>query len=118
MRKYLRGAYEPLDDLFAYLSCRKLAYKRVSGWGHCSKYFLTEKGHQAVEAILQTCPESVWYANRCKLLQDFFGHLTGHEIRTLQYREYEYGTAPHKELIPRIEEKVREDFEAFFGEPV
>lgn len=116
MRKYLRGAYEPLDELFSYLSCRKLAYKRVTGWGHCSKYFLTEKGCQAVEGLLQTCPESAWYADRCQLLQRFFGHLTGHEIRAIQYREYEYSTASYKDLIPRIEEKVRENFEAFFGE--
>jgi hypothetical protein len=64
---------------------------------------------------LQTCPESAWYADRCQLLQRFFGHLTGHEIRAIQYREYEYSTASYKDLIPRIEEKVRENFEAFFG---
>lgn len=41
MRKYLRGAYEPLDEVLSFLSSRNLAYKRVVSWGHCSYYFLT-----------------------------------------------------------------------------
>src|SRR5947208_1913739 len=44
MRKYLRGAYEPLDTVMAFLSSRNLAYKRIFGWGHCSHYFLTPLG--------------------------------------------------------------------------
>ncbi len=48
MRKYLRGAYEPLDEVMALLSSLNLAYKRILSWGHCSYYFLTPKGYVSV----------------------------------------------------------------------
>ncbi|RPJ58493.1 MAG: hypothetical protein EHM12_07780, partial [Dehalococcoidia bacterium] len=103
MRKYLHGAYEPLDDAIGFLSSRLLAYLRVEERGHRKRYFLTRKGSRAVEAMLQECPITQWYAERCQLINSFFGHLNGFEIRQLQYLEENYDLAQYSDMIGRVE---------------
>lgn len=116
MRKYLRGAYEPLDEVMAYVSALGLAYRRVVEWGHCIYYFLTPKGSCAVEGIQRECEESGWYAQRCQLINEFFGHLNGFEIRNLQYLQPSYKSTPNQMTIDRIESEVRQRFARFYGE--
>lgn len=116
MRKYLRGAYEPLDSVMAYISALGLAYRRVLEWGHCTYYFLTSKGSCAVERIQSECDEARWYADRCQLINSFFGHLNGFEIRTLQYLQVEYKLTPNQVTIDRIEPEIRQRFAHFYGE--
>lgn len=118
MRKYIRGAYEPLDRVMAFLSCRELAYRRVLEWGRATHYFLTKKGADAVEDLQHECEESRWYAERCKCINSFFGHLKGYEIREQQYLEKEYKLTPNLETIVRIEPLVRQRFQCLFGEPL
>jgi hypothetical protein len=116
MRKYLHGAYEPLDKVMAFLSSRVLAYRRAVEWGHRTCYFLTPKGSGAVEGLLKECEESRWYAERCQLIKSFFGHLHGYDIRKLQYLEEDYSAAPYTETIDRIEAEVRRRYSRLFGE--
>mgnify|MGYP000855540009 FL=1 len=116
MRKYLRGAYEPLDKVMTFLSSRDLAYRRVTEQGHRVQYELTLQGHTVVEKLLGECPETHWYAERCKLIADFFGHLNGFEIRKLQYLETEYADTAHEHNIARIDTEIRQRFERLFGE--
>jgi hypothetical protein len=118
MRRFLRGAYEPLDDLMAYLTSRWLAYRRIAEKRHRTEYFLTPKGRDIVERLLAECPETVWYAERCKLLNSFYGHLTAFEVRKLQYLVEEYGDTPYWQIIRRIESKVQRLFADVFGEPL
>jgi len=118
MRKYLRGAYEPLDEVMALLSSLNLAYKRILSWGHCSYYFLTTKGYNTVERMLQECSETGWYAERCQLINRFFGTLNGYEIRKLQYLQEDYSATPYKETIGRIEFEIQRRFLHFYGEPL
>jgi hypothetical protein len=113
MQKYLRGAYEPRDDVMTFLISRSLAVQRG---GYQKQYFLTSKGKSVVERILQECSESQWYASRCKLIQKFFGNLNGHYLRNLQYSEEVYKTAKLLETISPIESTVRERFANIFGE--
>jgi hypothetical protein len=116
MRKYLRGAYEPLDRVMAYVSALGLAYRRVLEWGHCTSYFLTPKGNCVVERIQSECGEAQWYTERCQLIHSFFGHLNGFEIRTLQYLQEEYKVTPNLATIDRIELEIRQRFARFYGE--
>lgn len=116
MRKFLRGAYEPLDDVMSFLSSRYLAYLRIIEKGHRKRYFLTLKGRSAVEEMLKECPEAGWYAERCQVIDTFFGHLNGFEIRRLQYLEGDYETTPYSEMIAPVEAEVRQRFERLFGE--
>ena len=116
MRRFLRGAYEPLDDLMIFLTSRWLAYRRITEKGHRTCYYLTRKGHDAVTDILKECGETLWYSERCRLLNSFYGHLNGFEIRKIQYLNEEYKDTPYWQVIGRIEAKVRQQFELAFGE--
>lgn len=119
MSKYLRGAYEPLDEVMSFLHSRRLASRRIIGESRYRiQYFLTPKGVQAVTDLLQNCPQSHWYADRCKLINRFFGRLKGYEIRDLQYLEEKYAFAPRLQKIAGIKAEVQQDFERIFGEPL
>ena len=116
MLKYLRGAYEPLDDVMAFLSSRRLASRKVFEKGHRTRYYLTLKGSQAVSDILVACEEASWYAERCKLINSFFEHLNGFEIREMQYLEGSYANTPTLKVIEQVEREVRNRFQIAFGE--
>jgi hypothetical protein len=116
MRKYLRGAYEPLDEVMVFLSSRLLAYRRAAIHRRHISYYLTKRGNDAVQRMLAECSETQWYAARCKLINNFFGHLNSFEIRKLQYLEGEYANTPHSQMIDRIIDEVRQRFERLFGE--
>jgi DNA-binding MarR family transcriptional regulator len=116
MRKYLRGAYEPLDEVMTFLSSRLLAYRRAAAHRRHISYYLTQKGNEAVQRMLAECSETQWYSARCKLINDFFGHLNSFEIRKLQYLEGEYANTPHSQMIDRVVDEVRRRFEKLFGE--
>jgi len=116
MRKYLYGAYEPLDTVMAFLSSRKLAYRRVAEWGHRTRYYLTSKGCNAVEGLLKECEESQWYKERCQLIRLFFKHLNGFDLRNRQYLEKGYADTPNLETIDRIEIIVKQRFFQLYGE--
>lgn len=115
MRKYLRGAYEPLDNVMVYLSSRSLAYRRIEERGRRNRYYLTPKGKQAVEAIITNCPEAKWYVSRCQLINSFFEHLSGFELRNIQYLDPSYSQAPYLATIQTIESQVRKHFEQIYG---
>ncbi len=119
MRRYLRGAHEPLDGITSFLSSRNLAYKRYTGMRNkTTRYYITKKGLAAVNDILRDCPEATWYAERCKILNRFFGHLSGSAIREIQYLEEEYENTPLKQNISRITPVVEKRFEEIFQEPL
>gem|GEM_PF-1719343 len=116
MLKYLRGAYEPLDNVMVFLTSRNLAYRRIVERGHRTRYILTRKGYDAVQLMLQECPETQWYADRCRIINSYFGHLNSFEIRRLQYLEGNYAATPYREMIVPVEAEVRRRFERLFGE--
>jgi hypothetical protein len=118
MLKYLRGAYEPLDNVMVFLTSRNLAYRRIVEKRHRTRYILTRKGYDAVQLMLQECPETRWYADRCQIINSFFGHLNSFEIRQLQYLEGNYAATPYREMIVPVEAEVRRRFERLFGEPL
>lgn len=118
MRKYLRGAYEPLDELMCFLTSRWLAYRRMIEKKHRTCYYLTRKGHDTIELMLQECHETLWYAGRCQLINSFYGHLNGFELRNIQYLVDEYANTRYRQFISSIEEKVCQQFDAVFGEPL
>jgi len=115
MRKYLRGAYEPLDEVMVFLVSRNLARRRVVENGRRVHYELTSRGSEVVQTMIRECQETEWYAQRCRLIRDFFNHLNGFEIRKLQYLEAAYAMTPHEQMIATIETEVRARFVKIFG---
>lgn len=118
MYRYLHGAYEPLDKVMIYLTSRSLAYRRIEERGHRTKYYLPKKGQAAVEAMLRECPETSWYATRCQLINSYFEHLNGFEIRKLQYLHGSYAETPYMATIEKVEAEVYSRFDVVFGEPL
>lgn len=117
MLKYLRGAYEPLDTVMSFLYSRGLVEAIFHKVNTC--YDLTRRGDQAVDGLQKECPETRWYGERCKLINDFFGYLSGCEIRALQYEEQEYKGTMLSELIAPVPlHKIAFRFEQIFGEPL
>ena len=119
MRRYLRGAYEPLDDVMSFLTSRWLAYRRVNTKGRRNTcYHLTQKGYKVVTDMLKACPETGWYERRCKQIQSFFGGASGGEIKDIQYLQDIYKNTPYEDVIDRVEAEVRSNFKSVFGEPL
>lgn len=116
MLKYLRGAYEPLDEVLSFLSSRQLAYRRNIEKGHRTRFFLTPKGNNSVSQMIRECPETEWYMRRSMLINSFFEHLNGFEIREMQYLEKNYLNTPPLKMIEQVESEVRSRFERLFGE--
>src|SRR5262249_11968468 len=118
MRRYLRGAHEPLDEVLLFLTSRWLVYRRLSKRPARTHYFLTTKGCEAVKRMMHACPEMAWYVERCKLIYSLLGDLEGLEKREMQYREPMYAGAPLRSIIERIDDEVRQRFLERFGEPL
>jgi hypothetical protein len=118
MRRYIHGAYEPLDAVLSFLSSRWLAYHRAVEGGGRTEYRLTQTGCDAIENILAACPLSVWYAERCRLINSFYGDLGGEDLRKLQYIEPTYKNTSVLSTIPRIDKEVRARFQQLYGEPL
>lgn len=116
MRKYLRGAYEPLDEVMCFLTGRDLAYVRVLEKRHRKQFYLTPKGYDAIESIEHDCSEALWYKQRCQLIGSFLGELNGLEMRTLQYLETNYAMAAYGDLIAPIHSEVRRLFVDIYRE--
>lgn len=116
MHRYLRGAYEALDNVMAFLSSRNLAYSRLDR--RQTHYYLTLKGSDTVKKMIEECDEVHWYVERCKLIRKFLGHLNGFNMRNMQYLEREYANTPYYKIVERNEAAVRELFERVFGEKI
>ncbi len=116
MRKYLRGAYEPLDNVISYLSSRSMVHRRLSEKGRATKYYLEPKGKKAVEQMMSECPSVQWYAERCKLISSYFEKLSGFEIRNIQYLDQSYSGTAYLTTIDTIEDQVKEKFMQIYGE--
>lgn len=118
MRRYLRGAHEPLDHVLRFLTSRWLVYRRMSKHPSRTRYFLTTKGCQVIEQMIKDCQEITWYVERCKLIASLLGDLVGLEKRALQYQEPAYLYTPIRNMIERIDGEVRQRFLERFGEPL
>ena len=116
MRKFLYGAHERLDDVMNLLTSLDLAYRRVVEDGRRTRYFLRPKGSRAVDTLLATCPHAQWYADRCSLIDTFFGHLDGISLRRIQYLLTPYHDAAFHETIGRVTDRIPSTFLETFGE--
>lgn len=120
MEKFFFGAYEDIDDVIGFLtsidfvefsSTRGLDLKTID-----KKYFLTEKAITNIEKKMPTLTALNWYVERLKLIKRFFGHLSGSELKAMQYKVEEYESASWGNYISDIQEKVEGIFLDLFGE--
>lgn len=118
--KFMRGAYEQLDNVEAWWYTRRLVYtefevrQTASPWKH---YFVTEGGLALAARLKANVRRAEWYAIRIDQICRFMGHLSALEIKARQYRHTEYSQAQYNELIPDLpDEMVSGYFAEVFGE--
>lgn len=117
MQRLWYGAYESLDRVMSFLISRRLVKGRQQEHGHHSTaFFLTSRGSELVQRLLDECPETQWYANRCTLIREFWGHLSGSKLGKIQHNNPIYHQTQIAGLIRSIEPEVRKKYRDLFGE--
>jgi hypothetical protein len=89
MRRFFYGAYEELDAIIAFLASVDLVvFKSRQSAGLLSiqkEYFLTRFGIEQIEQGLTQVPAAKWYIHRCELICQYFGDLSGSQLKNRQY---------------------------------
>lgn len=121
MLRYFYGAYEDIDDIISFLvSVGFIDFKSkrsVSGKVYEKEYYLTVLGINKIENdILTGIPKAIWYKERCELIGQYFGDLSGTELKVRQYQHEEYRNTPLNEYINGIQSEVISKFSSIFGE--
>ena len=116
--KWLRGAYEALDDAFSMLQSYGLAEVRRHGTPplrHRNEFFLSLKGLTAT-AELATDPVLGWYGRQAALVRLVAGSDKGGRLKERQYQQAEYAQTQLglriKSIEPAVRERLADQYEA------
>lgn len=116
--KWLRGAYEALDDAFSMLQSYGLAEVRRQGnppLRHRNEFFLTQKGVVAA-ADLARDPVLSWYGKQAALVRLVAGTDKGSRLKERQYAQAEYAQTQLgmriRSIAPAVRDRLAEQFKA------
>ena len=120
MRRFFYGAYEELDSIIAYLTAVDLVIfksrKSVGLLNIQKQYYLTKLGIDRIEKGLMAVPAARWYFDRCELILQYFGDLSGSQLKNRQYAIEIYRDTPLNTYIADVEEQVRQHYSTQFAE--
>lgn len=120
MERFFFGAYEDLDDIIAFLKAYGLiefeSEKSTSGYVIGKKYFVTSYGENKIINGLTKVPAITWYSDRCKLINEYFGSLSGNELKMRQYQIQKYNDTPLHEHIDSVEKEANRMYVEMYGE--
>lgn len=120
MERFFFGAYEDIDDVIAFLKSYgfiDFSSKKSTDLKTIEKYyFITEYSINKFENIINELPVINWYVDRCKLIQKYFGDLTGNQLKISQYQIDEYRNTSYKDYIGSIQEIVKTEFYKLYSE--
>lgn len=120
MERFFFGAYEDIDDVIAFLkgfgfidfsSKKSLDLKTIE-----KKYFITEYAIEKFENAINSLSALKWYVDRCNLIKNYFGDLSGSQLRISQYQIPEYRNTSYKEYIGDIQENVKSEYYKLYSE--
>lgn len=120
MEKFFFGAYEDIDDVIGFLksigfiefkSEKNINLKTIN---KC--YYITNLACEKVNMDLNKLQTLEWYIKRCELINNYFGDLSGSQLKALQYEIDEYRNTSYKEYINDIQDQVKKLFLDIFGE--
>lgn len=125
-RRFMRGAYEPLDRVEAWWQSRQLVYVGYERRGPAGSgalpwklYFLSPKGEEIARLLVSEVEHAAWYDRRIALIRCFFGSLTPTQLKGLQYSHASYREAQWEEMIPSLPvEDIAAQYEQVFGETI
>lgn len=110
MPKWLRGAYEALDDAFSILQSYGIAEVRRKGsppLRYRNEFFLTPAGALAATELAKD-PVLSWYMRQAKLVNLVAGSDKGGRLKERQYQQAEYAETQLGLRIASIAPMVRE----------
>ena len=121
MLRYFFGAYEEIDHIISFLVSfgfiKFESRRNVSGRVFDKMYYISKYGIDKIEKdILQNIENVTWYQQRMLLIKEFFGDLSGTELKTRQYEYEQYRTTPINQYIQGIQHEVRDKYITIFGE--
>jgi hypothetical protein len=121
-RKFLRGAYERIDQVEHWWYSRQLVYTRTEPRGNARPikyYFLTDKVETVVNHLVNNVPHAAWYEKRIQLIYHYFGEFSAEQLKNLQYTHAPYRNAQLSELIPDLSlTELVHHFEQTFEESI
>ena len=120
MERFFFGAYEDIDDVIGFL-------KSIGFIGFTSRknsdlktiekqYFVTQLAITKANSAISNLPALEWYIRRCELINNYFGNLSGSQLKVSQYQIEEYRNTSFKNFIGEISETVKNDFYSIFNE--
>jgi hypothetical protein len=119
MKRFFYGAYEDLDDIIAYLKSVGLvdlhSQKNAALRDTQKVYYVTRFGVERIQNGLTLVPAAQWYFDRCRLIQNYLGDLSGTELKALQYEIDTYKNTTWHDYIADIEQQTRDKFHTLFG---
>ncbi|TVQ49963.1 MAG: hypothetical protein EA365_00070 [Gloeocapsa sp. DLM2.Bin57] len=122
MERFFFGAYEDIDDTISFLksvgfidfrSKRRTDMKAIE-----KTYFITKYALDKSENKLSGFNSFKWYIERCELIKEYFGDLSGTQLKAMQYEIEEYKETILKTYIKDVQEQVRIKYEEVYGEPL
>ncbi|PKQ45093.1 hypothetical protein [Confluentibacter flavum] len=120
MERFFFGAYEDIDNVIAFLksvdfidfsSKKSIDLKTIE-----KKYFITQYAIDKFESTIKSLSALNWYVERCGLIKNYFGDLTGSQLRISQYQIEEYKNTCYREYIGGIQDNVNAEFFNLYSE--
>ncbi|MFT7835711.1 hypothetical protein Q5530_06145 [Saccharothrix sp. BKS2] len=111
MLRHRFGAFEPLDDALAPLVEKGLIRKtQVVNGDRVSehRYWLTRRGREVVDGILDEAPVLSWYVERTRLVVALAEGSGGTQLKDRQYLVRDYAETPTGTYLPSIAEQARD----------
>ena len=121
MEKFFYGAWEDIDNVIAFLKSFgfiDFTSKKSSGLKTTieKRYFITEFAIEKFENAIDSLPALKWYGDRCNLIKQYFGDLSGGQLRISQYQIPEYRNTSYKEYIGSILDNVKSEYYKLYSE--
>ncbi len=114
MIRYLRGAYEKLDDALSILRSRDLVMIERKGKGfqiHETDFLVMPKAQDIAKQIVADFPDLSWYSRRARLVAEIAGTDGGKALKARQYERVQYAETRLGGIIPSIAGETRERLE-------
>ncbi|SFD60945.1 hypothetical protein [Bacillus sp. UNCCL81] len=119
MERFFFGAYENIDDVISFLksigfidfkSKKSLDLKTID-----KQYFITDLAVEKFQEVNHLSSFN-WYVSRLELIKQYFGDLSGSQLKVMQYQIDEYRNTSYKDYISDIQDTVRRTYFEMFGE--
>ncbi|GAB2208879.1 hypothetical protein ROS1_56970 [Roseibium sp. ROS1] len=110
MVRWMRGAYENIEDALALLSyyglVQPMQLKGEDGRVRRFEYLISGKAITFLDKCVTDYPDLAWYRDRMALVMRVASGKSGSELKDWQYEHPTYGQTLHGDLIPSIREEV------------